>query len=420
MKLQLDPSGIQAIASMCEPSTGDAREDTLRVLAAMKKAGHDPLTRLDVYHVLFAIGFLTDARFREGVPHTFMAPTYKTIDRATNGSVTKTSQRGYYTLTGQTQIAAPTPKKKQAAAPASVATKSEGTTLTRTWLEEQTRTQSLARKVAALLKKKFTQESFEDLHSFVGLWFAKWGNAGTCDKFIEDGKPPTISILTIWVTQKLTHSLHRDAQDALQRETRGVRTQLEVRMRRQNDNGDFIYEEALKMDPSSPRAIQPRRKEDVNFQEMVVVEETPDLSAIFEEEELAFVRDIVRVRRRAADRYTRFLDYMLAGHTKEEAAQKEGISSLRATHLYQRVREDLRKAPAMLQVALKVLQNLADEPYSTAEDIEEEISIDEIGKAGLRQALRFLVLRGFATESTGSCYVPTHAGRTALELESLM
>jgi len=290
-----------------------------------------------------------------------------------------------------------------------------GETITRTWLEEQMRTQALDRKVATLLKRRFT-ESYEDLLSFVGLCFAKWGHAGTCDKFIQDGKPPTVSILTIWVSQKLTHTLHRDAQDALQRETRGVRTQLEVRMRSQGEHGgDYIYEEALKIDTNAPRTITHKVEGENN--QTIFVEEAPDLSNIFEQEEFALARDIVRVRRRrSADRYARIFDYLVEGRSKEETAVLEGVSELRAAHLFQRVRDDLRQAPVMIQVALKVLQVISDEPYSTAQEVEEEVSTEEVL---LQEALQLLVLRGLATENKGSCYAPTNAGRTALELRSL-
>lgn len=293
----------------------------------------------------------------------------------------------------------------------------EGTT--QRWLLEQMVESELDRKVASLLKRTYNREEYEELLSFVHLWFSKWGRAGTCDQYISEGKPPTAAILACWCEQKYSHHLSRIAQDALAREFKGVRTQMEVRVRKEKGNeGDFIHQEGVLSDPTTPESIWTGSAEDGNLSRDFI-QPSVDPSEMFAQEELALARDIIRVRRRrASDRYTRFFDHLIGGLPKEEAAVLEGVSELRVTHLYQRVRDDLRQAPVLIEVALLVLRKITEEPYTTLEELEEEESLRE--NPDLHEALELLVLRGLATEERGSSFVSTPAGRSALEVRSLV
>ncbi len=140
-------------------------------------------------------------------------------------------------------------------------------------------------------------------------------------------------------------------------------------------------------------------------------------------------------RGRAADRYARIFDRLMSGCPKEEAAVLEGVSELRVSHLYQRVRDDMKRAPLLMQVSLQVLRLISEEPYSTLDELDEQVeelvpevatseddTTSEVRKkqqAELHKALRLLVMRGLATEAKGCSYAPTEAGEEALEQGSL-
>lgn len=411
MKLLLDRSVISTLAHQLGSSTANLYDDALRVLSAMKRDGHDPFTRRDVTAILLAMG--------AGKPgdRSFHGSEWDTLGLAIAASSVLGEGRGYYNFTSRPQAVTVQAKPVVKAKP----TPSSEPTVTGQWLEQQMRDSALDRKVAALLFRKFHREDYEDLLSEVHLWFAKWANLGTCDKFILDGKPPTVTILTIWVSQKIIHRMAREGQDALRRETMGSRTQLELEHRRGNGGEDYIIEKARRLDPDAPQAIWVGDGESGEglHREFIAPEESPGF--LFDQGELSLVRDIVRVRRRrAADRYARFFDHLMNRTPKEEAASLEGVSELRVTHLYQRVRDDLRDAPVLIEVALKVLNVITTEPYSTFQEIEGDFTPVKSSEADLKQAIQLLVMRGLATEAQGSSYAPTEAGRKALEARSLV
>jgi hypothetical protein len=285
------------------------------------------------------------------------------------------------------------------------------------WFEQQIRDNALDRKCAHLLRRKRPEESFEEMLSHVGYWFAKWGAEGHCDKFIADGKPPTVSILTHWLEHKFSHAEYRRAKDALHRES-GKRTQSEIRHRRFLGEDDYISPGAERTDPEAHGVAWKSSGDDDDDsmeREFVSHPEEP-LSDLLDEEELSLARDVIRVcRARAADRYARFMDHLFSGLSKQEAAELEECTELRVTHMYQRVRDDLRAAPILIEVALKVLDVISEEPWSTKEEIEAEMPSPDLDRA-----LKLLQIRGLMTEGSGHAFAPTDAGRNAVQMGSLI
>ena len=420
MKLQLNNSHVVGFAAKCGSLTGCLEGDTRTVLNQLKADGHDPFTRKDVTAILIAMG-LPERPGKKGVADGDLA--WRSISAICSQMGRSVSgRRGYSTQfepgtqpTAPIVIAAPKKKAKK------VAVVPSEPTVTGRWFEAQIRDNALDRKVAALLKRKFSLEQYDDLLSEVHEWFVKWSNAGTCDAFISDGRPPTLTILTVWMEGKLTHRLYKEAQDALNREFKGVRTQGEVRVMKRTGS-DHIRPDARLTDPNAPAAVKVGDEEEGTRRHEFVAPEV-DNTPMFEDEELDLARDIVRVRRRrAADRYARYFDHLMSGRTKEETAALEGDSTLRVTHLYQRVRDDLSAAPLMLQVAMKVLQTIAEEPFSTVADIAEELPRTErtVENKDLKQALDFLVIRDLVFEGAGSSFCPTDRGHEAAESGSFL
>ena len=283
-------------------------------------------------------------------------------------------------------------------------------TKTARWFDSQPQLNS---HVASLLKKEYPLEDFEEILSEVNFWFAVWADRGTCDEYILKDAPPSPSILKIWVAQKLNHRRYRDGKDALQREMRGTRTQSEIRKRSEGVE-NFIHPQTLLSDPNAPAVVEERDEEGNGSYHFVEGGESP-LQLLEEHEKIAFVQDLIRVKRaRAAERYARFCDHLLRGRTKEETAMLEGVSELRVTHIYQRVRNDLKDAPLLIAMSLTLLTALANEPWSTTDELDDAV------KGDVKDALNFLVIRGLVTKKSGDSFAPTNAGLRAVATGTLI
>lgn len=280
--------------------------------------------------------------------------------------------------------------------------------LTRPWMREAIK-QGLDKRVTASIKRKFPQESWEDLLSEVGLLLSLWGERGLCDSYIKRGKPPTVAILAVWAAQKVRQRVYADATDALNREYKGLRTQTEMRKRRELKMEDLILEEGTKADSSAPQTVWVIREDDTR--EVIVVSPEVEEEALPAETEkkLTLIRDYIRVKRkRSSDRYARVFDFLKKGIPKQEAAVLEGCSVLTISHLYQKVREDLKEAPKVLGIVLLLLKKISEEPYLTLGEIKEENSSLEEEK--ISEALEVLLLGDLIREAKGKSFFPTEAG----------
>jgi len=412
MRLLLSDSVVGQIASTCS-FTGDLALDSEKVLQEIIAFGHSPLTRKDVTAVLMKLGHenpSTEQCFVIG----------DSIRRWCKSS--PCGKKGMWVFKGEapvplptlmtetgTQVAAPRLKKNQQKSPR------ETTGATALWFQDQIKA-GLDRKVANQLRHKFPQEPFEELLAETRLWFMTWSKNGTCDSYLEKGKPPTIPILTIWVKGKIVHRLYKEGQDALSRHLKGVRTQGEITQRSVTGK-DFIVEDALRSDPSAPKAIWVGGKEEGDLHREFVSHEEP-LFQELDKEEIDLIRDVIKIRRQdAGEKLTRVLDHMIEGRSREETALLEGESELRISNLCQKVRDDLRQAPVILEVALRVLQAISQEPFSSKEDIEEEV---HKAPEEIKVALDLLRLRGLVKEKGSNSFLVTREGRTCVQSESLL
>jgi len=223
------------------------------------------------------------------------------------------------------------------------------------------------------------------------------------------------------IIRKLAHKLARESQDGLARHVKGVRTSAERTQRQEQNVPDYIHPDAVKTDIDFPDAIITKDRETgettVEFAAPPTITQIdPNTgSSYLVEEQLAVLRDIIRCKRgRVADRYVRFMDYYFAGTPKQEMAALEGVSELRVNHLCQRVRDDLKTAPELIQLSLKILETLSDKKATQAQLEADLPSGDEL----LSTALGLLLRRGL-TERTPEGYVPTGAGILALREQTL-
>ena len=162
-----------------------------------------------------------------------------------------------------------------------------------------------------------------------------------------------------------------------------------------------------------------------------------DASPLIEGAEMDLVKDIIRLQRNAAsERYIRMLTAVLSGTTRAKVAENEGVNLLCAKRIFKRVRDDLRKSPVMISVALKVLDLVSEEPWSTRTEIEETLTSEgwetqalmletsQVGPKALKRtvgkALTLLSKRGLLSEGTGQAFAPTRQGRIASDIQSLV
>lgn len=421
MKLQLNGAAVARYAALCGPASNDTEADTRRVLATFQSNGHLLVTRRDVTAVLIASGFTncvegSKIRWEKGDAWYVLGDILK--------AECSQEDRGYWRL--------PEPEVLEAEPSSSAAPQVLQASPTMEWLREQMEGNRIHYRVASILKSKYPNEDYEELVSHVQYVFTVLGSKGACDGHLAEGKPPTVSILAHWAIQKLVQTWYAEGKDALGREYKGARTQKEMDRVRHGQEG-FVFPESLRRDNDAPEAhaVYSDKGEQTGWDftdpndlpgESVSLEvrgrhEEGDLSAVFHEEQLELARDVIRVRRaRNPERYARFFDHLIQGRSKEETAAIEGVSNLRVTHLYSRVREDLREAPALLEVALKVLKALQEEPSSSAEEIEED---HQLPSRELGTALDLLTLRGLAREERGQRWVLTESGQRAADLKSL-
>jgi hypothetical protein len=438
MKLQLSSAAVLRFATLCGPATNDIERDTRRVLEVFSQEGHDPVTRRDVTAVLLAMGFSDCVRgktldwnagpawyqlgevlsqkctqagrgywTRRALPPVGEEPSPEPLERPEKPS----EARGEAAPEPQAQNVSEAPKKTAEKAPRPAREE----TLSMKWFREQITQNQLDVRVASTLKKKFHREDFEELVSHVRFHFALWGSEGYCDKFLLAGKPPSVACLAHWCGNKMVQHLFTEGKDALGREIRGARTQKE-RDRTRETGEEFVFPDSLKLPSDVPRAVKVLKDGGESSWDFVSPPPGPELEEITEGH-IGLARDIVRARRaRNPEKYARFFDHLVQGRTREETAALEGVSHLQVNSLYSKVKEDLRAAPQVLELALKVLVAISEEPFSTADELREEAELED---KELKLALKFLLLRGLAQEREGESWVLTQGGRKAADLGSL-
>jgi hypothetical protein len=307
------------------------------------------------------------------------------------------NRKGFWVLSSSTGDILPA-KKEEVSSPKE--------NLTLPWMQKAIK-EGMHLKISANIKTKFPQETFEDITSEVCQLMLIWGKEARCDAYLKAGKPPTVAILSVWAEQKIRQRTYKDAMDALNREFKGLRTQTEIRKRREKNLEDLILEQGTKIDPNLPKTIWVIQEDETA--EAVIVAPEPEEEESPQEEKFQMIRNFIRVRRKkSSDRFVRIYDHIKSGTPRKEVALLEGCSELTVSQLTQKVREDLREAPKLLQIAIRLLKKISEEPYSTFEEIQEENTSLESEK--IEEALQVLMLGNLISETRGRSFFPTEAG----------
>jgi len=219
------------------------------------------------------------------------------------------------------------------------------------------------------------------------------------------GDAPTERQLIEWTLRKAISTFRSNGQDALLRHSRGSMTMSErqngVAHRDSRIVSDFIEVPQGFDDNGAPEATVLVQKADVER----------DLHSLALDEGMERLRDAIRrTKPGAPDRYVRVFDRMCEGYSVKEIGDFEGVSRNRAASLMADTRMALRKAAKATKDAKAVLIYVRDEPYSTKEDLEEDL----VTSTNLDWLLSELVTHERLETSNDGCYHITPKGLSYL------
>jgi len=271
------------------------------------------------------------------------------------------------------------------------------TLTTAVWLEEQCRERNLHIRLAASLKRDFPAEEYVECLSFAGLWVAKWSAAGAFDKVLAAEGTVRFGVMMTFLKRKHYSAIFVRGAEPLHR-LRGARTQHEIRMRAET-GGDFLCADATAS--SEWETAWEGDSDEGTVAEVVVAREPSPEEQLAGAEDAAALRragaSLVRAAHRGApDRYGRVYDAVMEGASREEIAQLEGVSELRAGHLTGKVRKSIREGEITVEIASKILHHVAKEPWSTRQEIQHDLSVSAVL---VRRAIAFLLEQGLLRQA---------------------
>lgn len=394
MRLQLTSAQV---AFFCDEIQKDAPANgfdfAVSACRAFQRHGHEPFTRRDLTAI------------KDSYPHAVEAsPSFKKGLASLSLQLVE-GQKGFYQIPRGSVEAAPVEAAPKKPLPAPIA---EGAT--RAFIEEGLK-RGLDRVVAGRVLKKNPHMEFDDVLSEVHEWFAYWAKHGTCDSYIKKGAPPSPGVLAFWANQKIRRSTYKQALDPVDRELRGFRTQREIEKRKANGGKDYQTPGAEFLDPTSAVQVSWKISSEGEIAEPVFGIEPEQVS----QEELA-KRDLVA---RVLDLchptmkgvYSQVWKKSYDGASVGDIAQSLSCNESQAHELRKQVRASVKTRVApVIHTAQKILELLAQEPFSTHEEIREEA-----GKQA-DTALGFLIGENLIKKAPGNCYLNTDTGATAVSL----
>lgn len=273
------------------------------------------------------------------------------------------------------------------------------------WVAMQVAEHDLDRHLTATLLRKSRME-YSELRSLVGLWLARWGADGTFDDVLAKEGNVKIGVLVRFMQGKIRNHHFRRGGEPLER-MRGARTEHEVKMTREK-GVSFRSRGSDEIDADAPDAVMVYDEENPIGFDFVDLESSVEdrmIRVTETEADMAFCREQVpRNHGAAAERFSRIFERLAVGQSVDEIANEEGVSVGRAAKLAYEVRAGLRASMIARETAQKILQMIKDEPFSTRQEIEEDLAIEA---ALVEDCLDLLLHRGTISEANGESYILT-------------
>lgn len=288
----------------------------------------------------------------------------------------------------------------------------DGKNVTSIWLDGQFATGMYDKLINTLSqdphlsKEAATQAIRGHIHRYVISVVRK----DTFKPWLMKGDAPRFNQLCDWIKRRAISSFRKASRDALLRQSRGARTAKE--------RAEGAITTAAVVASDYREVVQDRDDLNPHESRSAIVDTTSTDAALHIlswQQGLDRVRDaVLRQRSRAGDRYGRLFDDLCDGTSVREIAKREDISENRAGNLRAGTRAAIKDAIQMATDARSVLTYIGDEPFSTRDDIEEDLEI----KSNLTILLRELVANRRLIDQGGS-YRITARGRMLLREHDL-
>jgi hypothetical protein len=247
-------------------------------------------------------------------------------------------------------------------------------------------------------REKSAGEISDHIHTFIEASVRR----DSLRSWLLRGDVPTARQLAGWVVRKGISAFRGYGQDAHMRASRGALTARER------------FDKApLPMLPSTYQLVLQGSDEGMEQAEQVLV----DTAAVEQEHHnVAFTEGLDRVREAllrnkpgAAPRFGRVFDSLVEGATIKDLSQMEHVSRNRAAAITADARIAIREAAQASRDARKILTYIQDEPFSTIENLRDDLSVE----TDLKWILGELVARGRINQR-GPSYLLTPKGESLL------
>jgi hypothetical protein len=265
----------------------------------------------------------------------------------------------------------------------------------------------LLRDLEASLKRAFPYEDECEISDHAAEAVAVWIRRDSFAQYLGMGQPPRRNLLKAWARQVAANVIRDRGGDALHRQLRGARTGWE---RRNGGLAPWAHSEGKFVE------VLAGQDESTGELETDMVDMTAGdaLDLLHGKDvEAAVARALKASCPRSTDageRLAGMSKMMVDGASKKEIGERYGVTPLRVAHLTQRVRDNLRQAEDEAKTALRAMEVLFEEPFST----EEEITLT-LGTS-VSEVLENLKTLGLVeTTSCGRSFRLTKRGVTRLE-----
>jgi len=231
----------------------------------------------------------------------------------------------------------------------------------------------LLRDLEGSLKRAFPYEDEGEIEDHAANAVATWIRRDSFASYLSIGKPPHRNLLKAWARQVAANTIRDRGSDALHREIRGAKTGWERRNGEMAPwaHGEARFSEVISSIEETTGSVER------DFVDMTAGDALELLHASDVDEAVArHLRASCTRSQDAGERLAGMGKMMLDGSSKSEIAERYKVTPLRVAHLTQRVRDNLREAEEKSRIALRAMEVLLEEPFSTEKEIQLSLGSD--------------------------------------------
>jgi len=244
----------------------------------------------------------------------------------------------------------------------------------RSWYEAQDQNK-LLNGMAKRLNRRYPMEDFDHCLSMVGMCIAQWLKEGNLDERVKQHGDVNISLLLEWIRLRHLNEVYSRGKEPVLRNG-GARTNSERSSTWRDGNKYGMAEESIQS--AGWEVAIADSDDDGSFDfEVICRKANPEEATVYHRETL----DVEKAHRAiieslypgASTRYVSVLNILNKGGDRVTISESEKCSVVRAGHLACRVRGAIKRT---VEISDMVLKSIKDEPWSTCEDVAEELGMD--------------------------------------------